>query len=190
MEGITVLAHGLKKNSGLRFIDLQDNTFTADGEVTGVEVWAGALQSWPELRVLNLSDCVLSGEGEVPALLETLVKSSNPELHTLQLQNNNLETATFELLAKHVGEKMGKLTRLELQWNDAEEDDESLENLALVLKARGGKLYVTDEDEEEEEEAEAEEPEEEEAKPKQVPTAVDKATDDLADLLNRVSLGN
>ncbi|KXN81749.1 Ran GTPase-activating protein 1 [Leucoagaricus sp. SymC.cos] len=163
MEGITALAHGLKKNPGLRHIDLQDNTFTADGALTGIETWAEAVGSWPQLQVLNLSDCVLSGEGEVPALLEVLTNGSNPELHTLQLQNNNLEAATFELFAQKVGEKMGKLVRLELQWNDAEDDDENLESLGLALKARGGKLL-------------------------KVPTAVDKATDDLADLLAKVSV--
>lgn len=189
MEGVTALAGGLKKNPGLQVIDLQDNTFTADGEVSGVEAWSEALASWPELRELNLSDCVLSGEGEVPALLSTLAEGSNPKLHTLQLQNNNLETTTFELLAKKVGNNLPNLVRLELQWNDAEEDDEHLENLGIALKARGGKLYVTDEDEEEEEEAKKEEEEEEpEEDVRKVPTAVDKATDDLADLLAKVTV--
>lgn len=189
MEGVTALVGGLRKNPALQHIDLQDNTFTADGKVTGVEAWAEALASWPELKVLNLSDCVLSGEGEVPALLTTLAKGSNPKLHTLQLQNNNLETATFELLAKNVGDKLISLSRLELQWNEVEDDDEHLENLGIALKARGGKLYVNDEEEEEEEEeeekAEEEEPQED---LKKVPTAVDKATDDLADLLAKVTV--
>ncbi|KAF9452941.1 RNI-like protein [Macrolepiota fuliginosa MF-IS2] len=187
MEGVTALAAGLKKNPGLQVIDLQDNTFTADGQLTGVEAWADALASWPELGFLNLSDCVLSGGGEVPTLLETLAEGSNPKLHTLQLQNNNLETATFELLAKNVGPNLGKLLRLELQWNDGEDDDEHLENLGIALKARGGKLYVTDEDEEEEEE-EKEKEEEEEEPEEDSRTAVDKATDDLADLLAKVTV--
>jgi len=189
MEGITALATGLGKNPKLQHIDLQDNTFTADGESTGVDAWAKALASWPELRVLNLSDCVLSCEGEIPSLLSTLAEGSNPKLHTLQLQNNNLETATFELLANRIGEQLGQLRRLELQWNEVEDDDENIENLGIALKARGGKLFMTDEDEEEEaeEEAEREEAEEEEVEePGKVPTAVDKATDDLADLLAKV----
>lgn len=188
MDGIIALAAGLKKNPGLRHIDFQDNTFTDDRKDTGVQAWAKAMASWPELGVLNLSDCVLSAdEDDIPALLETIAAGSNQKLHTLQLQNNNLGTTTFELLAKNVGDKMVNLVRLELQWNEVEDDDEHLENLSIALKARGGKLIVTDEDEEEAEE-EAKEVEEE---PEQVDSdlkAVDKATDDLADLLAKVSV--
>ncbi|XP_006462538.1 hypothetical protein AGABI2DRAFT_223923 [Agaricus bisporus var. bisporus H97] len=188
MDGMIALAAGLKKNPGLRHIDFQDNTFTDDRKDTGVQAWAKAMASWPELGVLNLSDCVLSAdEDDIPALLETIAAGSNQKLHTLQLQNNNLGTTTFELLAKNVGDKMVNLLRLELQWNEVEDDDEHLENLSIALKARGGKLIVTDEDEEEAEE-EAKEVEEE---PEQVDSdlkAVDKATDDLADLLAKVSV--
>ncbi|KAJ3573994.1 hypothetical protein NP233_g2075 [Leucocoprinus birnbaumii] len=189
MEGIEALAKGLAKNPSLKHIDLQDNTFTSDGALVAIEAWAESLGSWPELEVLNLSDCVLSAEGEVPKLLKILAEGSNPKLHTLQLQNNNLETETLALLTENVAEKMAGLLRLELQWNDIEEEDENIENLGLVLKARGGKLYVTDEDEEEEEEETKEEDEEEkEEGVREELDAVDKATDDLADLLNKVSL--
>ncbi|KAF7768569.1 hypothetical protein Agabi119p4_7812 [Agaricus bisporus var. burnettii] len=188
MDGMIALAAGLKKNPGLRHIDFQDNTFTDDRKDTGVQAWAKAMASWPELGILNLSDCVLSAdEDDIPALLVTIAAGSNQKLHTLQLQNNNLGTTTFELLAKNVGDKMVNLVRLELQWNEVEDDDEHLENLSIALKARGGKLFVTDEDEEEAEE-EAKEVEEE---PEQVDSdlkAVDKATDDLADLLAKVSV--
>lgn len=187
MDGIIALATGLKKNPGLRHIDLQDNTFTDDEKDDGVRAWAEAFPLWPELATLNLSDCVLSSkEDHIPALLKTIASGSNLKLHTLQLQNNNLGTAAFELLAQNVGDKMVNLVRLELQWNEVDDDDEHLENLSIALKARGGKLFATDEDEEEEEE------EEKAAEPvKSVETdltAVDKATSDLADLLAKVSV--
>ncbi|KAF7348358.1 hypothetical protein MSAN_01789800 [Mycena sanguinolenta] len=150
MEGITALAQGLSRCPDLRHIDFQDNTFTADGEVSGVEAWTEALKSWPELTTLNLSDCVLSGDGEVPQIVTALAGGSNPKLHTLQLQNNNLETETFLALSDGVA-KMGSLRLLELQWNDAEEDDVNLRTLAQHLKRQGGKLLATDDDEEEEE---------------------------------------
>jgi Ran GTPase-activating protein 1 len=190
MDGIIALAAGLKKNPGLRHIDLQDNTFTDDKKDIGVKAWAEAIPLWPELGVLNLSDCVLSSdEDHIPTLLQTIANGSNKRLHTLQLQNNNLGTTTFELLAKNVGDKLVNLVRLELQWNEVEDDDEHLENLSIALKARGGKLFVTDEDEEEEEEEEeAEEKVEEPVKPEADLKAVDKATDDLADLLAKVSV--
>ncbi|KAJ6508434.1 hypothetical protein C8R45DRAFT_967417 [Mycena sanguinolenta] len=173
MDGITALAQGLSRCTDLRHIDFQDNTFTADGEVSGIEAWTEALKSWPELTTLNLSDCVLSGDGEVPQIVTALAGGSNPKLHTLQLQNNNLETETFLALSDGVA-KMGSLRLLELQWNDAEEDDENLRTLAQRLKRQGGKLLATDDDEEEEDE------EDEEAKP------AEDELDELADALGKV----
>jgi len=160
MDGITALAKGLTKCPDIEYIDLQDNAFIAGGELTGVEAWAEALASWPNLHTLNLSDCVLSAEGEVPEIINALSLGSNPKLHTLQIQNNNLETRTFEVLSGAVSKGIKNLKTLELQWNDIEEDDEHLENISLTLKQRGGKLFASDEDEEEEE-AEKEEEEEE-----------------------------
>ncbi|KAK0221714.1 hypothetical protein IW262DRAFT_923165 [Armillaria fumosa] len=199
MDGITALARGLAKNPGLQYIDLQDNTFTDGGQLTGVEAWTEALASWPELTTLNLSDCVLSADGEVPQLVTTIAEGSNPKLHTLQLQNNNLEAETFTLFAEHISGNLKGLKLLELQWNDVEEDDPSLETVGLSLKQRGGKLVVDDEEEEEEEEEEAEEEEEkEEVKEEQeavlastieetMPQKPD-ATDELADLLSKVKI--
>ena len=161
MDGITALARGLAKCPDIEYIDLQDNTFTVDGELTGVEAWAEALASWPNLHTLNLSDCVLSAEGEVPEIINALSLGTNPKLHTLQLQNNNLETRTFAVLAGAVSKGIQNLKTLELQWNDVEEEDENLENISLSLKQRGGKLFISDEDEAEEEEEEEEEEKEE-----------------------------
>jgi Ran GTPase-activating protein 1 len=151
MDGITALARGLAKCPNIEYIDLQDNAFIVDGELTGVEAWAEALPSWPNLHTLNLSDCVLSAEGEVPEVINALSLGSNPKIHTLQLQNNNLETRTFEVLAGAVSKGIQNLKILELQWNDIEEDDEHIGNISLTLKQRGGKLFASDEDEEEEE---------------------------------------
>lgn len=192
MEGVTALARGLAKNPHLQHIDLQDNTFTADGELTGLEAWTEALPSWLDLHTLNLSDCVLSAEGEVPILVTSLTTGSNPKLHTLQLQNNNLETKTFSLFAQTISTHLTNLMRLELQWNEVEDDDEHLETIALSLKQRGGKLFATDEDEEEEEEEEKEEEEEElkeQAEEQAKESAkVDTSADDLADLFNKVKI--
>ena len=206
MEGITALAKGLAQNHGIQHIDLQDNTFAVDGELTGVEVWTEALASWPELHTLNLSDCVLSADGEVPTLIEALAGGSNTKLHTLQLQNNNLEAASFAVLAEAISKGLKSLMHLELQWNDVEEDDENLENISLSLKQRGGKLFASDEEEEESEAEEKAEEEEEKAEEidavvAEVATKADITTsasveqekskdsaDDLADMLSKVGL--
>ena len=200
MDGITALAKGLAKCPDIEYIDLQDNAFIADGELTGVEAWAEALASWPNLHTLNLSDCVLSAEGEVPEIINALSLGTNPKLHTLQLQNNNLETRTFEVLAGAVSKGIQNLKTLELQWNDIEEDDEHIENISLILKKRGGKLFASDEDEEEEEkevEEKEEEKEEEGEKEAEEPTKVKEtpigqkqldSADALADLFSKVAI--
>ncbi|KAJ3747481.1 hypothetical protein DFH05DRAFT_1391703 [Lentinula detonsa] len=153
VDGITALAGGLAENRGLQHIDLQDNTFTYEG----VKAWAEALRAWPDLHTLNLSDCFLSENGEVPELISVLAEGSNPKLQSLQLQNNNLEGETSQLLAENIMENLRNMKSLELQWNDFEEDDEHLNALKVSMKQRGGKVLVTDEDDEEaaEEEAEA-----------------------------------
>ena len=192
MEGITELAKGLAHCPDIQHIDLQDNTFTVDGELTGVETWTEALASWPKLHTLNLSDCVLSAEGEVPSLVEALAKGSNPKLHTLQLQNNNLEAASFAVLAGAISQGLSGLMSLELQWNDVEEDDENLENIALSMKQRGGKLFASDDDDEDEDEKEKDEEKEEEIEEQlreaEAPTGPKDSADELADLLGKVEI--
>ena len=196
MEGITALAHGLSNCANLQYLDLQDNTFTADGSLTGIAAWADTLPLWPELRTLNFSDCVLSADGEVPAILTALSGGSNPKLRTLQLQNNNLQGDSFALLAQAISTRLASLMLLELQWNEQDDDDENIEVLADSLKQRGGKLLASDEDEEEAE-AEEEEEEEEGEEGKEEKAADDKKTrapvadttaDDLADLVGKIDI--
>jgi Ran GTPase-activating protein 1 len=194
MEGMTALAEGLALCPDLEHIEMQDNTFTVDGELTGVEAWTKALSSWPKLHTLNLSDCVLSSDEEIPTIIEALAKGASPKLHTLQLQNNNLSAASFGVLAGAISQGLSSVMRLELQWNEVEEDDEHAENIALALKQRGGKLFINDEDEEEEEaeeEREREEEKEEEieeqlAAPK--PAKAKDSAEELAELLGKVTI--
>jgi Ran GTPase-activating protein 1 len=191
MEGITALARGLAKCPDLQHIDLQDNTFTADGSLVGLNAWSDALPSWPDLRTLNLSDCVLSADGEVPSIINALFKGSNPKLHTLQLQNNNLRTDSFALLAQGISLSLASLMLLELQWNEPEDDDENIETLADSLKQRGGKLLVSDEDEEEEEEedeGDEDEDEDEKAAEDRAPPVADADADELASLMDKINI--
>ena len=184
MDGIANLARGLAQCPHLEYLDLQDNTF---GEV-GSTAMAEALPAWNKLSFLNFSDCVLSNEEEgVSAIIKTIASGSNPKLQTLQLQNNNMETETFALLAEGIS-KLPSLKTLELQWNEVDdEEDENLQTLAQSLKQRGGKVVLDDEEEEEEEEetvtggAEAEGKDEDAVK-------TSAAVDELADLLVKTSI--
>jgi Ran GTPase-activating protein 1 len=138
---------------------------------------------------------VLSEGGEIPQVIEVLSKGSNPLLRTLQLQNDNLENGTVTVLARAIGTHLKALTRIEFQENDAEEDDEEIETLRDNLIARGGKFLFSDEEEEEEEDEEDELQDAEEgdvsAEFVEVSEGMDDAdneADDLADLLDKVSL--
>lgn len=179
MDGIAALARGLAKNPGLQHLDLQDNTFTDKGS----EAWAKVLPDLLQLHTLNVSDCHLCDVGVVPRMIEVLASGSNPKLHTLQLQNNNLEVQTFALIAKNISTNLLGLKLLELQWNEAEDDDEHLEAIGDSMKLRGGRLFVLDEDEEEEEKEEDVPSESIETEKK------DSTADALADLMNKAHIG-
>lgn len=185
MAGAAALAHGLAACKGLRHLDMQDNTFGEEGAVAMTQ----ALRAWPDLHTLNLSDCVIGEEGAVSPVVEALAAGSNPKLELLLLQNNNLEAQSFALLAEGIEVHLPVLTRLEIQWNEVEEEDEGIQALTGALQQRGGKLMLDDEDEEEEEQEEEEEEEEAKTdeKAEKEPEA-DSAADDLADLLNKVQI--
>lgn len=179
MKGITSLALGLAKCPGLQYLDLQDNAFTAvdattEEKASARNAWDLALPSWPELRVLNVASCVLSSNGEVPDILHILVKGSNPKLHTLQLQTNDLEIDTFAFLAEHISDKLLSIMLLELE-EDGLEVGEELEAIRDSLKQRGGKFkLIIDDDDVFEEEAADE--------------VADKDTDALAELMGKVQI--
>ncbi|KAF7980036.1 hypothetical protein HWV62_40168 [Athelia sp. TMB] len=200
MDGIAALARGLSECRGLQHVDMEDNAFRAESASEGVQAWADALPSWPELLTLNLSDCVLSESGtdEVPPIIEALTTRKSSKLQTVKLQNNNLGPETFALLAKHISTSLLSVKTLELQWNDSEEDDEDLQTIGQSMKLRGGKLFVSDEDEEEdEEEADVDDEEDVKGTPAPAPSetqeqksASDKAADALADLMGGIHISS
>ena len=186
MAGIAALVRGLAGNAALAHLDLQDNTFAGEGAAAmAAELEKGA---WPLLRILNLSDCVIGEEGEVSPVVEALAKGLQDKLEVLQLQNDNLESEAFSLLAGVVG-KLPKLKRVEAQWNEVEEDDEAAMALLAALKKQGGKLIMNDDEEEEEEEKEEEDKEEAAPAPAAPEkSAADKDADALADMLEKVAI--
>lgn len=194
MAGSAALAEGLAKNAGLELLDLQDNTLSQPGD----QAFASALPSWPDLHTLNLSDCVLSEDGEIPQVIEALAKGSNPRLRTLQLQNDNLDNGSADVLARAIGTHLKAVTRIEFQENDADEDDTGIELLRENLIVRGGKFLFSDEEEEEEEEEDDELHDAEEgdvsgefldfAEASGGEDDADQEADQLADLLDKVIL--
>jgi Ran GTPase-activating protein 1 len=189
-------------------LETANNAMNIDDGTEGTQAFADALSSWPDLERLNLSDCVLAHEeaDAPPSLFDALAKGENKKLHTLLLQNNNLDVAAFKKLGEDVVGELPALRRLEVQWN--EEGEEAVEALRDALVVRGGKLFLTDEDEEETGELKKPEEEDEESKEEPEPEkgsatkadadaktdvktgvpVVDKTADDLADLLSKVSI--
>lgn len=187
MDGIAALAKGLAQCPNIKHLDLQDNTFSK----VGSDAMARALSKWKDLEVLNFSDCVLAQEIEegleISAVIKAISEGHNQKLQSLQLQNNNLESSSFAILAQGVS-RLLKLKTLELQWNEVDDqDDEGLQTIIATLKQRGGKLYLDDEDEDEDDAvgggAEASDDESGE-----LAAAAEKKADDLADLLSKVSI--
>jgi Ran GTPase-activating protein 1 len=188
MDGIAALAHGLAQCPNLKHLDLQDNTFSQ----VGSEAMAKALPKWKDLEVLNFSDCVLAQDAEegleISAVIKVISEGHNSKLQTLQLQNNNLESATFTILAEGVS-KLLKLKALELQWNEVDDkEDDGLQTITATLKQRGGKLYLDDEDEDEDEDVVGGGAEAGDEEPGEQTLTTEKETDDLADLLSKVSI--
>lgn len=205
MEGIQALAKGLAKCALLETLDLQDNTATE----SGTRAVASALSNWPRLRTLNLSDCLLGVRGGI-ALATALNKGSNPGLETLKLQYGEFDKRTINLLVEAISSdegKLGKLSKLEINGNKADPEDECITNLRDALEKNGFEDALDDlddmeeqgdEDEEEEESAAVEEAEEidraeavkeETVAPlaSQAPAAVD-PTDELASMMGKVKI--
>jgi len=206
MEGVEALADGLSACKNLEVLDLQDNTFTERGS----RAVALALPSWPHLRELNLSDCLLKPKGGI-ALGTVFVQGVNPRLEVLKLAYGEFDARTIDLIAKAITDYWPHLRILELNGNVADPDDECITNVKDALEGHGQEDALDDLDDmidavEEEEEhpavAEAEEidrREAEEAAKPSVATALDKiaapstvqdATDALAVMLSKVSLGD
>jgi Ran GTPase-activating protein 1 len=160
------LARGLAKNPKLRVLEIADNAMNIDDGTEGTQAFADALSSWPKLERLYLSNCVLAHEeaDAPPSLFGALAKGTNEKLHTLLLQNNNLDVAAFKKLEEDVVGKLPVLRTLEVQWNEVDEEAEAVEALRDALVAIGVKLFLTGEDEQEAGEPEKAEEEKDETK--------------------------
>lgn len=130
-EGIThLLTHGLAHATQIETLDLQDNTFTA----TGAQALSNVVGNWTALKELGVGDCLLSGRGGV-ALAKALSKGKNAKLEVLRLQYNEINAKGVKgLHDAHVA--LPKLRRVELNGNQFDEDDESIEKLREVLEER------------------------------------------------------
>lgn len=159
-KGVSTLIHyGLRFNTKLEIIDLQDNTFTTSASL----VLAKNLPIWKStLAELNLNDCLLKGPGS-EAVFQVFEKETFEKLETLKFEYNEMEQKTLESVFLPAIEdgKLPKLKNLEINGNRFEEDSDPVNALLdhfddLELDD----LEEPDSDEEEEEEEEEEKMEE------------------------------
>ena len=154
----TLITHGLRYNSQLEVLDLQDNTFTTRAS----EALARTLPTWKDtLQELNFNDCLLKGPG-ADCVVKVLQQQAFPELHTLKLQYNELtqDTLVESLLPALKSENLPALKFLELNGNRLEEDSDALAELETAFDGELDELddlEELDSDEEEEEEDEEDE---------------------------------
>jgi Ran GTPase-activating protein 1 len=207
-EGIShLLTDGLRHATGLRILDLQDNTFT----LMGAKALATVAPGWTEIEELGIGDSLLSAKGGV-LVADALAKGRNKKLQTLRLQYNDITTKGLEGFAAAVKESLPALRKIELNGNKFAETDKSLAILREILEERkerlAGDLVMEDdwgfdslsdledesEVEEEEEEEEGEElrerllEEAEEAQEEPVAQKQDKDVDKLADELKSATI--
>ena len=157
MEGIALLVAGLRSNSNLAILDLQDNTAT----LSGSKAIAASLPSWPKLTSLNLSDCLLKPRGGL-AIAAILATGSNPLLTSLKLQSNELDARAVEVLARAIKDHLSGLVELELNGNRGESDDECYVKIVEALEGWGHAAALDELDEMEEAESDEEEEDDEE----------------------------
>lgn len=215
-EGIShLLSEGLNYTTGLKVLDLQDNTFT----LKGAKALAKVVSNWADILELGIGDSLLSAKGGV--LLGTaLAKGANTKLETLRLQYNDITAPGVKALAEAARDGLPALKKIELNGNKFDGDDESILALQKLLEERKEKLGgdivdedawgvdslsdleeldsdEEDEDEDEDEEDEDVEPEQraeklvkeaEEAQQEPTVQVKDKEVDALADRLKKTGI--
>lgn len=150
-RGIMNLLHyGLRFNTGLRVLDVQDNTLTA----TASAMLAETLPVWKDvLEELNLNDCLLKRQG-ADDVLKVFVDMEFPKLHALKLEFNEICQASVEekLLVAIEAKHLPALKTLQINGNVLEEDSEALDTLqGMFDDLELDDLEEPDSDEEDEE---------------------------------------
>jgi Ran GTPase-activating protein 1 len=131
-EGIEVLLrHGLKHATGLRILDLQDNTFTLQGATALAEV----VPEWRHLTDLGVGDCLLKKRGSI-LLFKALQKGSTPSLQALRLAFNDIDVTGLNELKQAITGSLLILRRVELNGNRFSEAEPSVEDIRDLLLDR------------------------------------------------------
>ncbi|KAG9219827.1 hypothetical protein CCMSSC00406_0009383 [Pleurotus cornucopiae] len=148
-DGFGAIVKGLANARALRHLNLQDNwgKNSVEGEDEDTDSWphlTSALASWPSLAFLNIADCCLTPESFSP-MLEQLAEGNHASLHTLVLDNSDLNSETYEQMRGIVKDNLPALKTLSLALNEDLEDDEYVDEMVKALEGRGGEVILDDE---------------------------------------------
>ena len=143
-EGIVLLLRqGLGHCLALETLDLQDNTFTAEG----AKALADVVGHWQKLQELGVSDCLLKPRG-ARYVAEALSQGKSTGLRTLRLQYAEMDGKGLKILeGSVVSGALQKLQRVELNGNKFAEDDTLVLHLKEILDERREEAGVDEEDE-------------------------------------------
>ena len=127
-----LLQLGLKYNTQLETLDLQDNTFTRTAAVELADV----LPVWRDSLVeLNVNDCILKKSGS-DAVLDVFTKVKFSKLASLKLEYNELVQQTVEekLLAAIEAGNLPALKELQINGNILDEESKAIESLQEIFE--------------------------------------------------------
>jgi Ran GTPase-activating protein 1 len=159
-DGIVTLLGGLDKCTALRYLDLQDNTFTTKGAMA----LAAALPAWSELERLNIGDCMLNPDGALE--VAKALNVARPSLLYLNMTYAEMDDKGALTLAGALLSMPG-MKQLELDGNRFKNDGAAADAIRDALfhhnneKALGSLSDMEEESEEEEEPGEESEEEKE-----------------------------
>jgi Ran GTPase-activating protein 1 len=142
-EGIvTLLSEGLSHSKNLELLDLQDNTFTADG----ARALAKIVPTLTLLQELGVGDCLLKPRGAL-ILAQALGQGKNHKLKTFRSQFAELDRKGLKALVAAVDSgALPALQRVELNGNIFSEDEEQVVHLREVLDERREEIGAEDDD--------------------------------------------
>lgn len=158
-----LIQHGLKHNTKLTILDLQDNTITK----RSAKILATTLPTWKNLKELNVNDCLLNPLGSIELAKALTSSGTLVNFKALKLQYNELDQTALELIHQAIKTNLPNLEILELNGNRFPEDNSVIDAITELFEERGyGELDELDDleelDSDEEDETESEQEEEEE----------------------------
>ncbi|KAI8055137.1 hypothetical protein BDF22DRAFT_370618 [Syncephalis plumigaleata] len=169
-DGIVTLLGGLGKCTTLRYLDLQDNTFTAKGAMALAKV----LPVWTELERLNIGDCMLNPDGALE--VAKALNVARPSLLYLNMTYAEMDDKGALTLAGALLSMPG-MKQLELDGNRFKNDSAAADAIRDALFHHNNDKALGSLSDMEEEESEAEE---EKEKEKHAADEVDALTEALA----------